>query len=925
MEIIAIPPFVTGSVTWQEQPGQWSFTVVCKLTYALDAGTATVAHEQEAINEQDNHWDDDPERSVYAPSDLAPYKPRPEVVLVGSAFAPRGEPVRSLFARLIVGGLDKSIEVFAPRAFTGDGALTEGPRFAKMALRYERAAGGEGSWNPVGVDPGATDAYGKRSLPNLQPPGLLSVEQGAAIPAIGFGPIAARWASRRDKLGALAAAFSSGAWTETPLGMDFDGSYFQSAPEDQRVEELRPDEPIVLEHLHPRIERIATRLPGIRPRTRVEIEGMPPWELDLVPDTLWIDTDRAICTMTFRGQLPLDGRDQPGRIYIGIDRPGEPVFFPERPNPVADKPVPRQPRTPPPPSDDDVELTQTNGDALAMTGAHPLPFTQTPALPFAPKPAAPPPLPASAPPPRPQRLPGDPDETSVFLAPTVRGSMPTWLGGISDEPSSGGAPISSAPPIAAVRPLAQPAAARAPAPPPPVSQILRTGEPAPFSMTAASNRAAGLDVLPHGLAGQAPPAALHAPPIAPPPLRPSAPPLRPAQGLPGIVVPPSAPAAPPIPPPVTPSAGPSVGTTVGQAAVLAAAKARGAPPPSSPGMDVPVEKERSRPGKPDPRTLATAAFLGAAEASNAATTKPEDDRDADRKEKPAGVQTAAQSPLRLLVDFLWFTPELPPRLGENEAWRPLIEAAEEKKEEPEYEIPDEHLPPDAPPRKKRKPKEKPEKTAEEKAKDEKSRVAKVISRAQPTLDVENALFSAVNDDGVLEPPLCVVAGDLELPFDEIETLKVLSSAAAPLAVGDKKLKETLDLANEALGTPLGNSPEVAASFSLRVRDAWIKANRMLPPDYLDVHSRRVLLEQRKYQMRELVGASWIRSLLHGSMSDKPIPTYLPADLAKKLPLFVKFSARLIVEVLPQQDQNESHPVALRALALARTVSGRPRR
>ena len=67
------------------------------------------------------------------------------------------------------------------------------------------------------------------------------------------------------------------------------------------------------------------------------------------------------------------------------------------------------------------------------------------------------------------------------------------------------------------------------------------------------------------------------------------------------------------------------------------------------------------------------------------------------------------------------------------------------------------------------------------------------SASSPTLDVENALFSAVNEDGVLEPRLIVVAGDLELPFDEVETLKVLTSAAAPLAMADKKLKETLDL------------------------------------------------------------------------------------------------------------------------------------
>jgi hypothetical protein len=125
-------------------------------------------------------------------------------------------------------------------------------------------------------------------------------------------------------------------------------------------------------------------------------------------------------------------------------------------------------------------------------------------------------------------------------------------------------------------------------------------------------------------------------------------------------------------------------------------------------------------------------------------------------------------------------------------------------------------------------------------------------------------------------------------------------------------------------TPLGSSPEVAASFSMRIREAWVKANRMLPSDYLDVHSRRVLLEQRKYQIRELGGEQWIRALLHGISGDRPVPTYLPADLAKRLPLFTRLPVRLIVEPVPQQDQSEAHPVALRVFALARQVAARAR-
>ncbi|MDC3961455.1 DUF2169 family type VI secretion system accessory protein [Polyangium jinanense] len=900
MDIITIPPFLTSSVTWQEQPGQWSLTVVCKVTYALKPGTSIVATEPEGVNERDNHWDDDPGKCVYAPSDLAPYKPRPEVLLVGSAFAPRREPLRSLFARLVVADVDKSIEVLGARTVARDGAVSEAQKWTQMPLRYERAAGGDESWNPVGIDPSVVDAYGRRTLPNLQPPGMMAADVPRPIPTVGFGPIASRWLVRSAKLGALVGAFANGTWAETPLGMDFDGSYFQSAPSDQLVSELRPDEPILLENMHPEIERFSTRLPGIKPHMRVEIEGLPPWEPDLVPDTLWIDTNRAIASLTFRAQIPLDGRDQPGRIFIGVEYPGESVRFPE-PTRSAHEPTPAIDE-----DDDDLDLTQTTADSLRGLGVNPLPFAASPALPFAPGAAAPQPPPSQAPP-RPRPPPEeDANDTAVFVGTIPRDAMPAWLAGKKNPP----APVPAPAPAMAAPPPAMPVA------PPPMTQLRRPAEPAAPA--------------PPPIVAPPPPIAAPPPPIPTPlqaPLAP-APPRPQVPSLPGVVVPHSAPPAPALPiqpPPVTrPS-----GTTVGQEAVLAAQKARPEPPAAPPA---PFEKDRSRPGKSDPRVLATAAFLGAAEASHAAATAPtEDDREKERRDKPTvTTPAAAPAPVGFLVDLLWFAPELPPRLPENETWKPLFEptapAVPEEPADEASEDPWNDEDPEAPPPKPRKkPERKKEKTPEEKAKEDKSRVSKVLTRGIPTLDVENALFSAVNDDGVLEPPLLVVAGELELPFDEIEVLKVLSSAAAPLAVGDKKLKETLDLANEALGTPLGSSADVAANFSLRVREAWAKANRMLPPDYLDVHSRRVLLEQRKYQKRELSGAEWIRALLHGPMADKGIPTYLPIELSKKLPLFSRFSARLIVEALPQQDQSESPIVALRVLALARTVAGRPKR
>ena len=63
---------------------------------------------------------------MYSPSDLVPFKPRADVLLVGHAFAPKGEGVRSLVARLVTAGVDKAIEVFGERAWAPDGSCARG-------------------------------------------------------------------------------------------------------------------------------------------------------------------------------------------------------------------------------------------------------------------------------------------------------------------------------------------------------------------------------------------------------------------------------------------------------------------------------------------------------------------------------------------------------------------------------------------------------------------------------------------------------------------------------------------------------------------------------------------------------------------------------------------------------------------------------
>jgi acyl-CoA hydrolase len=99
-----------------------------------------------------------------------------------------------------------------------------------------------------------------------------------------------------------------------------------------------------------------------------------------------------------------------------------------------------------------------------------------------------------------------------------------------------------------------------------------------------------------------------------------------------------------------------------------------------------------------------------------------------------------------------------------------------------------------------------------------------------------------------------------------------------------------------------------------------QSKRPLPVKFLDAHLERVLLEQRRYQKRTVFGAPMLRGLFTPAGSSAALPAYLPESVADKLPLVVQMKVRLIAEAAASQDQYESHPQALRVVALGRAMA-----
>jgi hypothetical protein len=188
-------------------------------------------------------------------------------------------------------------------------------------------------------------------------------------------------------------------------------------------------------------------------------------------------------------------------------------------------------------------------------------------------------------------------------------------------------------------------------------------------------------------------------------------------------------------------------------------------------------------------------------------------------------------------------------------------------------------------------------------------------------ELPHAVLDAVDPTGSFEPPVVLVSGRLHFPFDEVEALKATVTLVTPLIAGNKKLKDLIDTVNELLQTPwLQSSGEVADGMNQKVREEFKQGNRMLSPDYLDEHTQRILLQQRHYQKRMVFGDEGIRALMNIGTEKDQIPTYITATLAKKLPMYQSFPARLIVEVHVQQDQYELQDSAFKVLALGRVVT-----
>lgn len=283
-----------GSVVFRKS-GQLHVTCVLKSTFRFVPDKPMEATEPEDLIVSELHHRENPSRSIRATNEVIPYLPRVDVLLTGHAHAPAGHQVTRMTVGLSIfhsiALLEKKFDVI------GDRNGADLVPFQRMPLVYEKAVGGIGdSQNPwgTGKSPGS-------ALPNIIHP-----KDPDAI--VGFGPIARGLRQRKVLRGNVTTTMLDEPFIDFPN--DFDWNYFQAAPHDQQLASVIGNEWIVLEGMHPKLPRIASRLPTVRPIATVfGLYPAKPDEAKAVQariDMIRIDADELKCSVIGRAVIPIE-------------------------------------------------------------------------------------------------------------------------------------------------------------------------------------------------------------------------------------------------------------------------------------------------------------------------------------------------------------------------------------------------------------------------------------------------------------------------------------------------------------------------------------------------------------------------------------------------------------------------------------------
>jgi hypothetical protein len=306
-------PFPAEKFVLMDRDGQEAVLVVLAATFeAPPAGELTVAEEQGELLVEDVYSDDPASSSLLIENELALEKPRVDVVVRGTAYAPRGRPAEQVPIELRLGDIRKALWVTGHRVWSFR-SLSRPHPFAEMPVTYERAFGGMNlaknvffGPNPVGV--GFKGAVSRdpvqAAVPNVEYPDSMMTSPSDKLRPAGLGPIARWWEPRTRLAGTYDEKYLASRWPLLPP--DFDAAFNQIAPADQQSTTLAGGEMARLVNLT-RDGKWEFRLPRLEIPVHLVYDTRFE-ETRLRLDTVFIEPDQRrvrltsrLCRTTVRG------------------------------------------------------------------------------------------------------------------------------------------------------------------------------------------------------------------------------------------------------------------------------------------------------------------------------------------------------------------------------------------------------------------------------------------------------------------------------------------------------------------------------------------------------------------------------------------------------------------------------------------------
>ncbi len=326
MEIVNATKMQAGYTLGMDPDGREYLVVAVKGTFAMPLGSAPQKRQPELADEQvplvmaDEPTGEPGFSATRYESEFPLFKPRCDVLLNGSAYAPGGQPTKKVQVSMAVGPVKKSFKVTGDRVWDKVLASTvpsEPKPFIKTTISYDRAYGGVDvapdkpdkpntyQPNPVGVGhyplTPKKELIGK-PLPNTaQPMQPINVRSGRFKP-MALGPIGRNFKARVAYAGTYDQQWLDEVFPFLPA--DFNPLYHQSAPADQQIDHPRGGEEITLLNLTPTGET-RFQIPTIEVPVEFTDASYERTQTQAVLDTIILEPDQERFMLVWRASKPL--------------------------------------------------------------------------------------------------------------------------------------------------------------------------------------------------------------------------------------------------------------------------------------------------------------------------------------------------------------------------------------------------------------------------------------------------------------------------------------------------------------------------------------------------------------------------------------------------------------------------------------------